>query len=95
MEVPIFENEAPVGTLRIYTQGLYTVLEARLPAGEAVGADSIRPPMKARADLSGRLIAAPTVDGGILSSVSISIGTSKRKNREDRALCNPCFHHSI
>ncbi len=63
MEVPIFENEAPVGTLRIYTQGLYTVLEARLPAGEAVGADSIRPPMKARADLSGRLIAAPTEEG--------------------------------
>ena len=63
MEVPIFENEASVGTLRIYTQGLYTVFQARLPAGEAVGADSIRPPMKARADLSGRLIAAPTEEG--------------------------------
>ena len=32
-------------------------------ANESVGADSIRPPMKARADLSGRLIAAPTEEG--------------------------------
>lgn len=59
MEVPIFENEAPVGMLRIYSQGLYTVFQARLPAGRDVGADSIRPPMMAGADPSGRQIAAP------------------------------------
>ncbi len=32
MELPIYENSAPVGTLRIFPQGLYTVFEARLPA---------------------------------------------------------------
>ena len=32
MELPIYENSAPVGTLHIFPQGLYTVFEARLPA---------------------------------------------------------------
>ena len=32
MELPIYENSAPVGTLQIFPQGLYTVFEARLPA---------------------------------------------------------------
>ena len=32
MELTIYENSAPVGTLRIFPQGLYTVFEARLPA---------------------------------------------------------------
>ena len=32
MELPIYENAAPVGTLQIFPQGLYTVFEARLPA---------------------------------------------------------------
>ena len=32
MELTIYENSAPVGTLRIFPQGLYTVFEAHLPA---------------------------------------------------------------
>ena len=32
MELPIYENESPVGTLRVSRQGLYTVFAARLPA---------------------------------------------------------------
>ena len=48
MEIPIFENEAPVGTLRVFSQGLYTVFQTRLPAGGCAGADS-----------GGRPIAAP------------------------------------
>ena len=32
MELPIYENSAPVGTLHIFPQGLYTVFEASLPA---------------------------------------------------------------
>lgn len=32
MEIPVYENEAQVGTLRVLSQGLYTVFEARLPA---------------------------------------------------------------
>ena len=34
MEIPIFENEVPVGTLRVSSQGLYTVFQARLPGGK-------------------------------------------------------------
>ena len=32
MELPIYENESPVGTLRVSRQGLYLVFAARLPA---------------------------------------------------------------
>ena len=59
MEIPIFESEAPVGTLRVYSQGLYTVFQTRLPADGDAGADSIRPPITAGEVPSGRLIAAP------------------------------------
>ena len=33
MELPVYENQVPVGTLRIRTQGLYTLFETRLPPG--------------------------------------------------------------
>ena len=34
MELPVYENQVPVGTLRIRTQGLYTLFETRLPPRE-------------------------------------------------------------
>ena len=58
MEVPIFENEAPVGTMQIVSQGLYTVFQTRLPAGGDAGTDSIRPQVVAEAEPSERLMAA-------------------------------------
>lgn len=36
MELPIYENAAPVGTLRVTREGLYTVFEARLPSAPAL-----------------------------------------------------------
>ena len=33
MELPVYENQVPVGTLRICPQGLYTLFETRLPPG--------------------------------------------------------------
>ncbi len=36
MELPVYEDQVPAGTLRICPQGLYTVFETRLPPGEGL-----------------------------------------------------------
>ena len=60
MEIPIFENDEQVGTLRVSVQGLYTVFLAELPPMQPAGAAISSPPDEIGMNRSGRLIAAPT-----------------------------------
>ncbi len=59
MDIPVYENDEQVGTLRVSVQGLYTVFLAELPPMQPVGAAVSRPPDEMGMNRSGRLIAAP------------------------------------
>lgn len=55
MEIPIYENDTQIGTLKVSSQGLYTVFAAKLPLLLPAGTDKV--------DRSGRRIAAPAAAG--------------------------------
>ncbi len=59
MDIPVYENDEQVGTMRVSVQGLYTVFLAELPPMQPVGAAVSRPPDEMGMNRSGRLIAAP------------------------------------